>query len=132
MLNNEKKSPLKVNLVTPFAVALILLFSCLPSYAQKIVRGSIEGSVAADQGQVIGFRVAAHNLDRKIWYTVFTVKGRYTVPQALPGHYEIMVYEPEYESPKSPLQLGPGESKSVDFAIKKKAQPPETEKVEYV
>jgi virginiamycin B lyase len=114
-------------------LALIaVVWCCLPSSAQMQKRGTIEGSVTADQGQVIGFRVAAHNLDRKIWYTVFTVKGRYTVPQALPGHYEIMVYEPEYESPKSPLQLGPGESKSVDFAIKKKAQPPETEKVEYV
>src|SRR5690348_114667 len=56
--------------------------------AQTGARGTLTGTVSADRGQVIGFRVAAHNLDRRIWYTVFTNKGRYTVPQALPGRYE--------------------------------------------
>jgi virginiamycin B lyase len=121
MVNDEKKSPLNARLVMPFVVVLVLVFSCLPSYAQKIVRGTIKGSVAADQGQVIGFRVAAHNLDRKIWYTVFTVKGQYTIPQALPGRYEVMVYEPEYDSPTSPVQIGPGESKTADFMIKRRS-----------
>src|SRR5271165_720341 len=33
-----------------------------------------------------------------------------------------MVYEPDYDSPKTPVQLGAGESKSADIAIKKRSQ----------
>ncbi len=112
-------------------------FICLSSSAQQPVRGTIAGTVTADQGAVIGFRVAAHNLDRRLWYTVFTNKGRYVVPQALPGRYEIMVYEPAYDSPKLPAQLDPGESKTLNFAIKKKMPGPDAAnngggRIEYV
>jgi streptogramin lyase len=132
MASTEKQSSHHVHPMLKLAVALIMVFSCLPSYAQKVVRGSIKGTVAADQGQVVGFRVAAHNLDQRIWYTVFTVKGQYNIPQALPGHYEIMVYEPDYDSPTSPVQLGPGENKTADFMIKKKAPANNDSKIEYV
>jgi virginiamycin B lyase len=96
------------------------VFFCfsLPSLAQQQARGTITGAVSADQGKVIGFRVAAHNLDRRLWYTVFTSKGHYTVPQALPGRYEVTVNEPEYDSSTVTLQLGPGESKTADLALK--------------
>ena len=116
-----------------FAFTAVLLCS-LPSAAQQNTRGTIQGRVTADQGQVIGFRVAAHNLDRKIWYTVFTVKGQYTIPQALPGRYEVMIYEPDYDSPTSPVQLGKGDSKTVDFAIRKRVVAADTKaaKIEYV
>jgi streptogramin lyase len=106
---------------------VICLFAFISSwlghttFAQQPARGTISGQVAADQGQVIGFRVAAHNLDRRLWYTVFTNKGHYTVPQALPGKYEVTVFEPDYESPNETVQLGPGGSQTADLQIKKRA-----------
>lgn len=97
---------------------------CLSSigHAQRSGRATISGRVSADQGQVISFRVAAHNLDRRLWYTVFTNKGQYTVPQALPGQYEVMVDMRGYDSPHVLMQVGPGESKTVDLALKKHVQ----------
>lgn len=106
--------------VLPPIVFMILGF-CRYSSAQETVRGSIRGTVTADQGEVRAFRVAAHNLDQGLWYIVFTNKGKYTVPQALPGRYEMMVNEPGYDSPKSSVQLGPGENKTADLALKKRA-----------
>ncbi len=86
---------------TTFAMAavmtFVLLFLQVLLVAQTSGRGTLTGTVTADSGQVIGFRVTAHNLDRRVWYTVFTRRGRYTVPQALPGRYEITVNEPGYE-----------------------------------
>ena len=90
---------------TALVIASMILGCYLPSSAQENDRGTIKGTVTADQGDVHGFRVAAHNLDRGLYYTVFTAKGQYTVPQALPGRYEVMVYEPDYDSPKSPVQI---------------------------
>ena len=116
------KNKMTLTQVLSRASALVFVLSCcgLASAAQQPVRGTIRGTVTADQGQVIGFRVAAHNLDRQLWYTVFTNKGHFTVPQALPGRYEVMVFEPSYDSPKSPLQLGSGESRMIDLAIRKR------------
>jgi virginiamycin B lyase len=132
MYNAKKNTILRHRFTITFGIAAILSCCSMTASAQKVVRGTIRGTVTADQGQVVGLRVSAHNLNYKLWYTVFTVKGQYTVPQALPGKYEVMVYEPDYDSPKSPVQLGPGESKTIDIAIKKHAPAPETEKVEYV
>jgi virginiamycin B lyase len=112
----------ETRLARTFGIASMVLCFSLSSFAQQTMRGTITGTVTADQGQIVGFRVAAHNLDRRLWYTVFTAKGKYTVPQALPGRYEVMVYEPDYDSPKTLVQLGPGESKTADVAIKKRAQ----------
>jgi virginiamycin B lyase len=100
--------------------ATALLFSAA-SPAQQVQRGTINGRVTSDQGQVIGFRVAAHNLDRRLWYTVFTKSGQYTVPQALPGRYEVMVEEAGYISPKLPVQISPGASQTADIVLKKQA-----------
>lgn len=114
-----------LSLKSPFMssiIALLMLF-CFPhpSAAQQSVRGNISGKVTSDpQSDVRAFRVAAHNLDRRIWYTVFTNKGIYNVPQALPGRYEIMVYETSYNPQKSQVQLGPGETKTVDLVLDKK------------
>ncbi|MGB7218660.1 MAG: carboxypeptidase regulatory-like domain-containing protein, partial [Vicinamibacterales bacterium] len=88
--------------------------------AQTPVRGTLSGTVTTDKGQVVGFRVAAHNLDRRIWYTVFTNKGRYTIPQALPGRYEVMVNEPDFESSTVAVQLGPGDSRTANMTLKQK------------
>jgi streptogramin lyase len=122
MHNNEKKSLRRPFLAEAFVIIFLLFVSCFPSSAQQPVRGIIKGTVTADQGQVRGFRVAAHNLDRRLWYTVFTNKGQYTVPQALPGRYEVMVYEPDYDSPKAPVRLGPGENQTADLVVKKRTQ----------
>ena len=121
-----KKTILRRLFATALVIASMILGCYLRSSAQENGRGTIKGTVTADQGEVHGFRVAAHNLDRGLWYTVFTVKGQYTVPQALPGRYEVMVYEPDYDSPKSPVQLGRGDTKTVDLAIKKRMQPGES------
>jgi streptogramin lyase len=118
--NNNRVLPKRLPMASTI-FSLVLAF-CLQASAQQSVRGSIKGTVTADQGEVRAFRVSAHNLDRRLWYTVFTNKGAYTVPQALPGRYEVMVYEPGYDSPKSPVQLGPGETKTADLAVKKRAQ----------
>jgi virginiamycin B lyase len=122
MAIKETKTLVNLRLAIMFSIAPMVLLSSLAVSAQQVVRGTIKGTVTADQGQVTGFRVSAHNLDRRLWYTVFTVKGHYTVPQALPGKYEMMVYEPDYDSPKVPVQLGPGDNKTADLAIKMHVQ----------
>jgi virginiamycin B lyase len=129
----EMKTSLRLRLALTFAIVQIVLSCPLLSFTQQLVRGTIKGRVTADQGEVRGFRVAAHNLDRRLWYTVFTIKDQYTVPQALPGRYEVMVYEPDYYSPTSPVQLGPGESETADFIIKKRVVTDQNAgKIEYV
>lgn len=121
MATTEKKIILHGHLAVAFGIMAAVLWFSRPASAQKIVRGTLNGRVTADQGQVVAFRVAAHNLDRKIWYMVFTKSGQYTVPQALPGRYEVTVTEPGYISPKIALQLSPGGSQTADIALKKQA-----------
>jgi streptogramin lyase len=122
MAIKEKKTARNKCLAVTFGIMSTILCFSLTALAQTPVRGTITGTVTADQGNVIGFRVAAHNLDRRLWYTVFTSKGHYVVPQALPGHYEVMVNQPGYNSPTVPLTLGPGESKTADIALKQSMQ----------
>lgn len=120
-MSDDVKNPMRWKaLALPVIVAALFLSLGFLAFAQAPVRGTITGTVTADQGQVIGFRVAAHNLDRRLWYTVFTNKGRYTVPQALPGRYEIVVNEPGFDSPTASVQLGAGESKTANLALKNK------------
>jgi len=117
MVIKEKKTTLQKRLAVILGTMSMVLCFCLPSVAQQQARGTITGTVTSNQGKVIGFRVAAHNLDRRLWYIVFTNKGHYTVPQALPGRYEVMVDEPMFDSPTIPVQLGPGDTKTVDVAL---------------
>ena len=104
------------------AAAAVLAAACLQlaASAQSSARGTITGRVTADRGEVRAFRVAAHNLDRRLWYTVFTNNGQYTVPQALPGRYELTVVEPDYESPRVTIQLGAGATQNGDLALKQR------------
>jgi virginiamycin B lyase len=104
------------------ALSAVLLCVAPLASAQGTGRGTISGKVTADQGTVVAFRVQAHNLDRRLWYTVFTNKGEYTVPQALPGQYELMVDMRGYDTPKVFVQLGPDETKTGDLAVKKRVQ----------
>jgi len=119
-----------------FAIGVVAasMFACfsLSLFAQQSGRGTISGRVTADEGQVVAFRVSAHNLDRRLWYTVFTNKGKYTIPQALSGNYEVMADMGGYDSPKLPVQLAAGENKTADIQVKKKAAAPPRGPVEYV
>jgi streptogramin lyase len=119
---STKKNAILRCLMIAIGIASMLYWLGPVSSAQSSGRGTITGIVTSDQGQVRAFRVAAHNLDRRIWYTVFTSKGQYAVPQALPGRYELTVIEPGYDSPRQPVQLGPGASQTVDIPIKKRAK----------
>jgi virginiamycin B lyase len=104
--------------------ALLLLLSPGLGFAQTPARGTITGTVTADQGQVRGFRVTAHNLRHMIWYVVFTKDGKYTLPQALPGPYEISVLQDGYDSPVEKSDLVAGQSQMVNMALKKQAAKP--------
>jgi streptogramin lyase len=112
--------------LTLTALVLAVLFAGIASQGQAQnqtqtsppARGSLSGAVTADQGAVVGFRVTVHNLTYKLWYTVFTVKGHYNVPQALPGSYDVIVLEKGFSSPTLRVDLAPGEEKTVDIAVK--------------
>jgi len=107
---------------TKFGAATLLLFFAATLSGQTVpapVRGSLAGTVTSDQGSVVGFRVTAHNLTYKLWYTVFTVQGHYTIPQALPGAYDVSVLEKGYASPTLRIDLNPAENKSANIAVKK-------------
>ncbi len=111
---------------------LLLLALPLGASAQAPAnRGTISGTVTADQGVVRGFRVAAHNLDYHVWYTVFTADGHYRVPQALPGSYEISVVEESYASAVGKVVLAPGQSATVGLALTKSASPADISYVEF-
>jgi len=120
-----KKHPRRAfSLCTLLAVALCLCIPARPILAQSEPRGTITGTVSADQGTVRGFRVKAHNLDRMVWYTVFTKAGHYTVPEALAGKYEMSVLQDGYASPKKSVELAAGQNVTVDLAVRKDADPP--------
>jgi virginiamycin B lyase len=100
--------------------ALIALLCGTPvAFAQAQERSSINGTVTADKGEVRGFRVRAHNLDRMIWYTVFTKNGSYNVPQALAGKYEVSVLQDGYASPQKTIDLRAGQTQTIDLALTK-------------
>jgi streptogramin lyase len=120
-MNRRKSRTMRHVALAVGPAAAVLIGVELVVFGQSSGRGTISGRITADQGQVRAFRVAAHNLDRRIWYTVFTEKSQYTVPQALPGRYELTVVEPDYESPRLSVKLGAGESKKGDLAVKRRA-----------
>jgi streptogramin lyase len=121
-MHSKKNRAVRRLLVMSFGFTSMLCGLSSLAFGQQSGRATISGRITADQGQVIAFRVAAHNLDRRLWYTVFTNKGQYTVPQALPGQYEVMVDMRGYDSPHTFVQLAPGDTKTVDLALKKHVQ----------
>ncbi|MBI4263439.1 MAG: carboxypeptidase regulatory-like domain-containing protein, partial [Acidobacteria bacterium] len=106
-------------LVAAFAATSAIWTICIVASAQSPERGSISGRVTADQGEVRAFRVAAHNLDQRLWYVVFTKDGAYTVPQALPGRYEVTVWEPGFDAPTVPVQLRGGDRTTADLRLQR-------------
>ncbi len=104
---------------------LSVAFSVAPSRAQVSAnRGTISGTVTADQGQVRAFRVKAHNLQYRIWYTVYTNGGHYQIPQALAGPYEMTVVQEEYASQGKKLDLASGQAATADLAVTRQGPPP--------
>ncbi len=93
-------------------------------FSQSPQRGTITGTVTADQGPVRGFRVTAHNLRHKLWYVVFTKDSHYSIPQALPGPYEVTVLQEGYTSPTRQIDLAAAGTQTVDLALTK--EPPNT------
>src|SRR4030095_13888734 len=120
-MNRRKSRTMRHVALAVGSAAAVLLAVDLVVFGQSSGRGTISGAITADEAQVRAFRVAAHNLDRRIWYTVFTDKGQYTVPQALSGRYELTVVEPDYESPRLSVNLGAGETQKGDLAVKRRA-----------
>ncbi len=109
--------------------ALLVLLALAPVKAQMTsARGTISGTVTADQGVVRGFRVKAHSLKHRLWYTVFTNSGHYQIPQALSGPYEVSVLQEGYASPAKKIDLAAGQTATVDLAVTK--QPPPADVVE--
>jgi len=111
-------------------VAALAVFGC-PGWessglavAQSATRGTITGTVTVDQGQVRGFRVRARNTGSMIWYVVFTKDGKYTVPQALPGPYEISVLQDGYTSPIQKIALAGDQTRTVNLALTKQPEIP--------
>ncbi len=100
-------------------------------FSQVPKRGTITGVVTADAGAVRGFRVTAHNLVYKLWYVVFTREGRYSIPQALPGAYEVSVLQEGYDSSARKAALAPGQTLTADFAVTKKAPDPNITFLDY-
>ena len=123
-MRSKKESNLLEHLAMTGMAALMLACFSIAASAQQPTRGTITGKVTADQGQVVAFRVAAHNLDLQLWYTVFTNKGNYTVPQALPGNYDVFVQMGGYDSPVTKVFLAAGGSQTANFAITRKTGPP--------
>ena len=107
-----------------FLIAVFLPLSSRFLHAQATVRSTITGTVTADQGQVKGFRVTAHDLTHMLWYVVFTKGGKYTVPQAMPGRYEISVLQDGYDSATEKIEVTSGQTQTVNIAVKKQPEKP--------
>jgi streptogramin lyase/mono/diheme cytochrome c family protein len=90
-------------------------------FSQPAKRGTLTGTVTADQGQVHAFSVMAHNLLYRVRYMVYTKDGRYTVPQALPGPYEVYAAEYGYSSSTMKGDLKPGGAATVDLPVTRDA-----------
>src|SRR5262249_270492 len=88
-------------------------------FTKPVKRGTITGTVTADNRPVHTFSVRAHNLLYRVQYYVFTKDGRYTLPQALPGPYEITPYESRYKGSSEKVTLGQGETQTANLVVKK-------------
>src|ERR1700730_17015106 len=84
--------------------------------------GVISGTVTADQGEVRAFRVRAKDTVHLISYTVFTNKGQYHIYNLPPSTYDVQVMERGFDSPAQSVELKAAETKTVDVALKAKAE----------
>ena len=79
--------------------------------------GAISGRVTADQGEVRAFRVSAKDTVHGITYTGFTSQGQYQLYNLPPSTYAVQVVEETHESPEQSVELGPGQTVTVDVAL---------------
>ncbi|HVZ61738.1 MAG TPA: hypothetical protein VG892_13210, partial [Terriglobales bacterium] len=63
-MNSRQNNMLLRHFAAGFVAALMFACFSLSLLAQQSGRGTISGRVTADEGQVVAFRVSAHNLDR--------------------------------------------------------------------
>jgi hypothetical protein len=70
----KNKTVLERRFAAAFVIAS-MVWGALSSSGQENGRGAIKGTVTADQGKLHEFRVAAHNLDRGLSYTVLNRQG---------------------------------------------------------
>ena len=114
---NVDSNPVPKSLASALTLAggLILLLSPVPAQSPD---GLISGSVSIDRGSVRAFRVKAKDTMRRVSYTVYTVKGRYSIYNLPAGHYEVRVMEEGVDSPVQALDLAPGRTAKADFAVK--------------
>jgi len=87
-----------------------------------VATGTISGKVTAGQGGVRAVRVRARDTVHLITYTVFTHKGEYHIYNLPPSTYEMQAKEPDFDSSPLTIQLGSGETKTADLAMKAKPQ----------
>lgn len=90
--------------------------------ANPAANGTISGTVTADQGEVRAFRVKAKDTVHLITYVVFTNKGQYHIYKLPPSTYQIQVMERGFDSPAQSVELKAAETKTVDVALKAKAE----------
>jgi hypothetical protein len=95
-------------------IASAILWCGLVTAGQSLVRGTITGKVTRNQGQPRGIRVAAHNLDRRLWYTVFTKNGS-TSSRSAAGPIRHDRDRARLRLHTVSVQLGPGESRTADL-----------------
>jgi virginiamycin B lyase len=103
-----------------------LAFSAQRIEAREIANpasnGTISGTVSADQGEVRAFRVKAKDTVHLITYVVFTNKGKYHIYNLPPSTYQIQVMERGFDSLAQSVELKAAETKTVDVALKAKAE----------
>lgn len=78
---------------------------------------SIHGTVTADRGEVIGFRVKARLPVAAMTWNVFTRNGRYRIPNLAPGSYEVRIAQRGFDSPVKPVTIEAGDDVELNFDV---------------
>ena len=105
--------------------------------------GTISGTVTADRDYalseasgkhipaLVAVRVRAHDIDRHIFYTVFTNKAHYTIYNLPPGKYQMSALQDGFDSSGPTFDLKAGETKTADVALKARPDHLRAELVDY-
>ena len=93
--------------------------------------GSITGTITADKGPVIAVRVKATDAARKMSYVVFSKKGAYRIFNLPAGSYQVTVFEDNFETSTSAVELKTGETKTANIALTARTPIPKAEFVDF-
>jgi len=93
------------------------LTAALHPESEQVASGSIHGTVTAEAGQVIGFRVKAKLPVANMTWNVFTRNGRFRVPDLTPGSYEVWVAQNGFESPVKTVKIKAGDTAEVNIHV---------------